>query len=158
PPLPRLEALNLRGALVGDEELRELAVLPSLKILDITKTYVTAGGLRELACLDSLEHLNIDNEVVSASSLESLLSISRLKRVCIDPASFRVQIDDQDALTSVPLDNDGHVDVWPSEADDCRVALEALRRYNPGIVIDNGQTPFDQPRIWRGFNLDELPP
>ena len=115
---------------VGDRDLRYVAALPRLKSLNLDDTHVTGAGLAELAPLGSLENLAIDLAAESLAGFESLLKHKRLKRLHVeffDAESWQ----SPDALRrEVQL----HVPV--DEIEGSVRALEALRKSNPGLVVD----------------------
>ena len=84
PALPRLEAIDLRGGgMVGDQDLRRLAVLPRLKSLNLSGMHVTDAGLAELPPLESLEELAIGVDLATPARLPSLRALKRLKALHI---------------------------------------------------------------------------
>jgi len=136
--------IDLEGSEVGDDDLAQLALLPRLKLLNLTGTSVRDAGMAELASLDSLEELAIDNAVATAAGLESLLRLKRLKALHLGGGHL------EDMTVGLPFDADGIMDgalmVRAGEVDRCRRALEALRRSNPGIVIDSETDLFNERR------------
>lgn len=145
PALPRLETVNLEGSAVGDDDLARLAVVPRLKSLNLTGTSITAAGLAALAPMEALEELAIDNHrIASAAWLQSLLRLKRLKALHIDSSARR--LNESYSSTLLPLDDGGQMFVREGEVDRCRRALEALRRSNPGIVIDGETDVFKERR------------
>jgi hypothetical protein len=115
---------------VGDRDLRYVAALPRLKSLNLDDTHVTGAGLAELAPLESLEELTVDLDSESLAGFESLLKLKRLKRLHVeffDAESWQ----SPDALRGeVQL----HVPV--DEIEGSVRALDALRKSNPGLVVD----------------------
>ena len=162
PQLPQLETIDFTGALVGDHDVRQLAVLPRLKSLNLSETFVTAAGLAELASLGSLEELAIDQGIITASGLESLLALKRLRALhIIDDSGHAVHwgemkrlgasrtcfssIGSETDLRGPLILDDGHeMFIREYEIDRCRSALQRLRRSNPGIVIDSDGEAFDR--------------
>lgn len=127
PPLPRLEAIRLEGALLDGRDLAFLARLPRLKSLALYYTHVNDADMAQLALLAALEELEIedfnDSIIVSESGLESLRSIKHLKTLRIP---------------------DGK-----GEGGRSLRALDALRRSKPGIVIEDVRTED----LFRGMNF-----
>jgi hypothetical protein len=130
PALPRLETLDLLDSSVCDRDLRYVAALPRLKSLNLDDTHVTGAGLAELAPLESLEELTVDLDAESLAGFESLLKLKRLKRLHVEffdaeswqsPDALRRKVQLQ-----IPVD----------EIEGSVRALEALRKSNPGLVVD----------------------
>lgn len=125
PAFPRLEALDLNGSKVGDDDLRHIAVLRRLRALALARTRTSAAGLVQLASLESLEDLTIADEAVSLSALQSLQGVRRLKALHM-----------------------GGCSVAASERDAWTRALETLRQSKPEIVLD-GKTDVLDWREWQ---------
>ena len=102
PPLPRLERLDIRSwgdSMVGDQDLRHLAILPRLKSLNLSDSDITDEGLAELASLDSLEELAIGHDMVTPAGLRSLLALKRLKTLHVK----RYAIVTREVLAALPF-------------------------------------------------------
>ncbi|HEV7224435.1 MAG TPA: hypothetical protein VGN42_17125 [Pirellulales bacterium] len=150
PVLSRLEFMGFYGGLVRAEDLRHLASFRRLKALDFNPEFVTDGALVELASLESLEELAIGHGLVSARGLESLASLKRLARLHI-PSHFLNE------MTPLAVTDTGEVFVQQSHFTRCRRALEALRRANPGVAIDWGNSnPFGAYRTFDDMRADAL--
>lgn len=128
PAFPRLEALNLHGHYIGDDDLLCLARLPRLRSLRLSCTRVSDAGLSRLGCLKALEELSLYGCPRSASGFESLLALEHLKRlhICVPRAAPHSQRTAPEIVPEVP----------PEELERSLAALQALRRKNPDIVID----------------------
>lgn len=118
PALPRLESLLVGSSDVGDRDIQYLARLPSLRSLDLVRTDITGAGLASLASLKSLRELAIGSITDWAMSLRSLCGLKDLRLLHINGLSVLFSTDD-------------------ATDRDCRRALEALRRSNPSLVIDD---------------------
>jgi hypothetical protein len=104
----------------------------------------------ELASLESLEELAIGHGLVSARGLESLASLKRLARLHI-PSHFLNE------MTPLAVTDTGEVFVQQSHFTRCRRALEALRRANPGVAIDWGNSnPFGAYRTFDDMRAGAL--
>lgn len=139
PPLPRLEALDLRGLPVDDGDLRRLSLLPRLKSLSLGHSVFswvevhllhTRAGLAELASAPLLEELWLDG--ASPEHVLGLLAVKRLKRLHL--VGWR----------SLITDDGGVIDAYNYK--DYPRAVAALRESNPGIIIDAEEMP-DVPRL-----------
>lgn len=122
PPLPRLEALDLAGSDVGDEDLACLKGLPRLKSINLTITDVTGAGLAQLASIESLEELAVDDDAATAAAIESLTALKRLKALHIDVFGRRPTRQFFDSGLG---------------SQRRKRAFDSLRRSNPGIIIDD---------------------
>lgn len=122
PPLPQLEALDLEGSDVGDEDLACLKGLPRLKSINLTRTDVTGAGLTQLACIESLEELAVDDAAVTVAAIESLTSLKRLKTLHINVFGRRPERQ----FLGGDLDSQRR-----------KGAFDGLRQSNPGIIIDD---------------------
>lgn len=71
--------LNLIGAPVTDERLKELAGFKSLQALYLASTPVTDAGLKELAGLESLQTLNLGSTKVTDAGLKELAALKNLQ-------------------------------------------------------------------------------
>jgi hypothetical protein len=141
--LPRLEELNLYRADVTDDDLRRLAGFPRLRLLNLSETAVSDVGLAELASLGSLEELAIDQQIATADAFKALMATKHLRAIHIANAE---PYDDEigEGLASLPLDDDYPWAVASSDVDGLRQALEALRKAQPGLVIDSKYHEFYQ--------------
>jgi hypothetical protein len=143
PVLPRLVELNLHGADVTDDDLRQLAGFPRLRLLNLSETTASDVGLAELAPLESLEELAIDQQIATAAAFKALIAIKHLRAVHIAKAEpYDDEIDED--LAPLALDDDYPWGVASSDVDGLRQALDALRKSHPGLVIDSKYDEFEQ--------------
>jgi hypothetical protein len=147
PPLPRLEALDLSGLPINDEDLRRLPVLPRLKLFSLgssgrspMRLLCTRAGLAELASAESLEEVRLDGE--SPEHVLALLAFKRLKRLHL--GGNQMGVGDrarQEFFTRELMLLDGEaIHVYGLE--DFQRALAALRETNPCIIIDADEMPI----------------
>jgi hypothetical protein len=132
PALPRLEALDLNLADIGDGDLHFLASFPGLKSLNLQTTDISSAGLSQLAVLPALEELAVDSDILTPSGLVALCAVRSLKKVhayCLWPRQ-------ETLLETITLDDGCEFKVPADEITDYRLAFESLRRSHPGIVID----------------------
>lgn len=139
PALAALEALDLGNSQVDDRDLGRLSEFPHLKSLSLTGTEVTGAGLAQLASLPSLEELAINGDAMSAAGLESLLAVKGLARLHLG-SNYTGN------LTLLAIDGDNEVHVPEREHESYVRALEALRRTNRAIVIDENDGALQ----WQG--------
>lgn len=140
PPLPRLEALDLSGSRIDDDDLRQLSVLPRLKslsfgdLLSSGTSLFTCAGLAELAGVKSLEELRLKK--VSSEHLLGLLALKRLKRLHLldSERGTRDRALKEISLSELTLDDGTAIYVYGLE--DYQNALAALRQSKPGVIID----------------------
>lgn len=131
PALSRLEAIYVerhtsRDRKLTDDDLQYLTMLPRLKSLRLE--VASGAALADLASIESLEDLSFSGAAVSAADLESLLSFKLLKKLHL-PMDFKHPEPPDGTFEMLP-----HVD--PDELDASLRILAALRKKNPGIVID----------------------
>ena len=136
PALVQLEAFDLTGSQVDDRDLRHIARLPRLKSLNLSGIYFTGPALADLAPLAALEELAVDFYAPEWDSLEALVKLKGLKKLHInsfDEEAWR----SRDALRAA-------LPVWVQdhEVDDSLRAFAALRKANPGLVIDDDDEPL----------------
>jgi hypothetical protein len=134
PPLARLEVLDLERSKVVDRDLPSIARLPRLKSLNFCGVYTTGGKLAELALeeltpLKSLEKLTINDSAVALAGWKSLAELKRLKKL---HAAF---FDEETWQSPDVLSEELHLSL--EEAQACSEAYAALRKANPGLVIDD---------------------
>lgn len=141
-PLPRLEALDLSGLPINDEDLRRLPVLPRLKLFSLGSLRCTRAGLAELASAESLEEVRLDGE--SPEHVLALLAFKRLKRLHLGGNQMGVgPRARQEFFTRELMLADGKaIHVYGLE--DFQRALAALREANPCIIIDADEMPIFQ--------------
>ena len=75
--------LNLRGATVGDAQLKVLAHCRNLTRLHLDRTAVTNAGLAPLKACPHLEYLNLVGTKISDAGLPQLGSLSELKNLYV---------------------------------------------------------------------------
>lgn len=96
--LSELEELELGGALITNEGLKQLS-MESLKSLSLDScTAIDDSGLRNLAGMRQLEFLNLMGTSVAGLDLTGLQVLPHLKRVLIAAQQFRGNDDTIDAL------------------------------------------------------------
>lgn len=123
PELPHLEALDLTQSIIVDADLPYLINAPNLKSLGLQYTDVTRAGLVGFGSLKSLEELAIGDELVSVETLDSLLAVKRLNALHLSGSRFFATVYRGDTLDA--------------SEQECGRVLDALRRSEPGIVIDD---------------------
>jgi hypothetical protein len=141
--LTSLEELAVNDNMASPAGLRGLIALKRLKRLHVLRyTAVTEERLAQLTLQDSREELKKANNgmLVSASDV---LHTRALLRAEIGEAG---RVDNSDRLTTVALDHGDAIFALESEVDDFRRALDALRKANPGIIIDSDHKWFEQDR------------
>lgn len=129
PRLEKLEALDLEGSEVVDGDLPYIAWLPRLKSLNLNGVYLNGAALEELTPLESLEELAIDKYVTESAGLKALVELKQLKKLhsgYFDESTWR----SPDVLSKKLL-------LSLEEAEACSKAYTALRKANPGLVIDD---------------------
>ncbi|HJT31492.1 MAG TPA: hypothetical protein VJ783_05530 [Pirellulales bacterium] len=157
PALPNLETIDLDSCQVSEEDLRHLATFPRLRSLGLRGVLVGEGGLADVACLKTLqplEELALDFELATPESLETLQALKHLKTL-----HFKVwhSFDDTRPLVAIALGHgdevkvlepegdrfvailrghDDELEVLETECDRFVAALRALRQSKPGIVVD----------------------
>lgn len=146
PALVQLEILDLTGSQVDDRDLRHIVRRPRLKSLNLSGIYFTGPALADLAPLAALEELAVDFYAPEWDSLEALVKLKGLKKLHID--SFDEEAwRSRDALRAA-------LPVWVQDhqVDDSLRAFAALRKANPGLVID------DNDEALRTFEARLAPP
>ena len=81
--MPRLEVLNLRGGLTGDELLAGMGRMP-IRYLSLQGTRVTDAGLPHLSRLTGLKELILSDTDISDEGLIHLHGLSTLNQVVLD--------------------------------------------------------------------------
>lgn len=128
PPLPRLEALDLRDTELVDGDLQYIARLSRLKSLNLSGIFITGAALADLTPLETLEELTIDARSVDSAGLSALAELKGLKKLHIDSI-------DEEAWQSAYALSDA-LGLSIEEAEACLRAHAALRNANPRLVID----------------------
>lgn len=138
PALPRLERLDLSSSDIDDDDLRRLSVLPSLKSLrlgqEVGTPLFTRNGLADLASARSLEEVRLDG--LSPQKLLALLAVKRLKRLHLG-RNTHGSVGSEGNLT---LDDGVQIRVYDLEG--FQDALAALRKSDPGLVINADEMPI----------------
>lgn len=134
PIFSRLESLDLQCLDISGDDLRHLSRQPRLKSLKLSFIYGTSEGLAQLASVKSLEELSLDGDAVSTATLKSLYAIDHLNLLHIGgfegEGAWAIKDGDKDA------------ERW-------RRAFDALRTFQPGIVIDgNTEKTTAADNIW----------
>ena len=153
PPLPHLEALDLRNSQVVDGDLRYIARLPRLKSLNLSGIFITGAALTDLAPLESLEELTIERySFADSAGLKALAGMKRLKKL-------HIYLFDEDAWRSPEALSD-ELDLSLEEAEACSGAYVALRKANPRLVIDDDEArnTFDDHSAPRGESIPAYSP
>jgi hypothetical protein len=136
PALAQLEALDLTGSQLDDRDLPHIARLSRLKSLNLSGIYFTGPALADLAPLAALEELAVDFYAPEWDSLEALVKLKGLTKLHInsfDEEAWR----SRDALRAALPDW-----VQDHEVGNSLRAFAALRKANPGLVIDDNDEPL----------------
>lgn len=77
--LTGLQRLDLEGADISDEALKDIGMLKHLKVLCVSKTLINGSGFKYLAGLSELEELQTGNNNLKDSNVAYLLPLKRLR-------------------------------------------------------------------------------
>ncbi|ACU75470.1 hypothetical protein Caci_6624 [Catenulispora acidiphila DSM 44928] len=141
--MPRLRALNLNTAAIGDDDLEAVGRLVGLQDLDVSTTDITDAGVRHLSGLTDMRHLRIKETRVTDAGLRLLapmgaLETVNLRRLDISDEGLRGLAERHRCLDTIVISD---------EVDECRFTVAGLaevQRLLPAceiVVVGRGTFP-----------------
>ena len=135
-PLVQLEVLDLKGSAVDDRDLQHIARQPRLKSLNLSGIYLTGRALADLAPLVALEELAVRFYPPVWEGWEAVVKLKGLKKLHIDDYNEEAWRSRDAMRGELPFG------VLEHEIEDNLKAYNALRKTNPGLVIDDDDEPL----------------
>lgn len=115
---PNILWLNLSGADIDDNDLKDIGRLKNISRLNLNNTAVSDEGIAALATLSNLQYLNLTGTQVSAKGLSSIAGLKKLKSIYL----YRSKVSPSDwpalqkTFSSATLDSGGYkVPTLPSD-------------------------------------------
>lgn len=136
PALVQLEALDLKGSAVVDGDLRHIARQPRLKSLNLSGVYLTGPALADLSPLANLEELAVRFYPPVWEGWKAVVKLKGLKKLHLDFFDEEVWRSRDAMREALPFG------VLEHEVDECLRAYIAMRKANPGLVIDDDDEPL----------------